>query len=303
MRPQPRVTGGPGSGRGAGYGAAGAPGILRGVTTPRTGLPYLDDPRSSGRIVALAHRGGAVPGHDLGLENTLPAFENAVRLGYHYLETDVHATSDGHLLTFHDELLDRVTDRVGRIRDHAYAEITSVRVSGREPIPRLSDLLETFPDVRWNVDLKSPRAVDPMVELIRRTGAHERVCVGSFSGPVLRRFRSRAAAAGGPEIATSVGVAAVAVLRFAPAGRLLEPLLRDAGRVFQVPHVHRGLRVVDRAFVERAHAGGRHVHVWTVNDRAEMEHLLDLGVDGLITDRTDLLRDVLVDRGLWEATP
>jgi glycerophosphoryl diester phosphodiesterase len=98
-------------------------------------------------------------------------------------------------------------------------------------------------------------------------------------------------------------VLAVGALRFAPfARRVTTPLLRDDGKAFQVPHVHRGVTYVDRRFVERAHAGGRQVHVWTIDDRAEMVYLLDLGVDGVITDRTDVLREVLIERGQWEGT-
>ena len=272
------------------------------MSTPRTGFAYLDEPRDHGKVVALAHRGGAPDSGAPGPENTMAAFVSAVRLGYRYLETDVHATRDGHLLAFHDALLDRVTDRVGRIRDHSYAEVSSALVSGRESIPRLSDLVEALPQARWNVDLKSPQSVDPLVALIARMKLHDRLCVGSFSERTLRRFRARAKAQGGPEVAMSCGVAAVAALKVAPRSGRLERLLGDTGMVCQVPHVHRGLRVVDRRFVERVHASGRHVHVWTVNDRAEMEHLLDLGVDGVVTDRTDVLRDVLVRRGLWEGT-
>ena len=143
-------------------------------------------------------------------------------------------------------------------------------------------------------------AVEPMVQLIRRTGGHDRVLVGSFAESVLRLFRSRLRAAGGPPVATACGVATVGVAKFFPGGRHVQRLLRDPGVAYQVPVRHRGLRVVDRRFVERSHASGRHVHVWTVDNPAEMEHLLDLGVDGLITDRPDVLRDVLRARGLWE---
>jgi glycerophosphoryl diester phosphodiesterase len=134
---------------------------------------------------------------------------------------------------------------------------------------------------------------------------HDRVLVGSFTERVLRRFRARMAARGPARVPTSCGVATVAVAKALPVGsglRRLTTLLRDTGAAFQVPHHHRGLRVVDRRFVAWAHAAGRHVHVWTVDDRAEMEHLLELGVDGLITDRPDVLRDVLSARGLWEGT-
>jgi glycerophosphoryl diester phosphodiesterase len=272
----------------------------RGVTSPRTGFPYFDDPVEAGAVVAMAHRGGAQHPELLGLENTHKAFQTAVGLGYRYLETDVHATRDGVVLAFHDELLDRVTDRTGRIRDHTYEEMTGALIGGQEAIPRLADLLEEFPDTRFNVDLKSPTAVEPMVELIARTGAQARVCVGSFEERVLRRFRRRMAAASAVPVATSCGIVASAVLKFAPAGRHLLRGLGDSGAAFQVPLVLRGrVPIVDRRFVEHAHASGRHVHVWTVDERAEMEHLLDLGVDGLITDRTDVLREVLTERGLW----
>jgi glycerophosphoryl diester phosphodiesterase len=268
-------------------------------TGPRTGFPYLDEPRDHGAVLALAHRGGALHPDNVGLENTLKAFEGAVGLGYRYLETDVQATADGRLLAFHDTVLDRVTDRTGPIADRTYGEVADVLVGGREPIPLLTDLLEAFPEVRFNVDLKSRTSVEPMVDLVVRTGAHDRLCVGSFDERLLRRFRARIAARSSRPVATSCGVLTTAAL-LSGAARALRPLLRDTGAVFQVPHRHRGVRVVDRRFVARAHALGRHVHVWTVNQRAEMEHLLDLGVDGLITDRTDVLREVLVGRGQWD---
>ncbi len=275
------------------------------MTTPRTGFPYLDDPRDRGAVLAMAHRGGALHPECVGFENTLRAFRSAAGLGYRYLETDVHATGDGQLLAFHDDRLDRVTDHVGLVLEHRYDALAAALVGKSEPIPRIADLLEELPEARFNVDLKAPGAVEPMVELIGRMGLHDRVCVGSFSEPVLRRFRAqlrRRLGSQGRRVATSAGVLAVGALAFLPLGDRLTRLLRDPGPVLQVPHVHRGVRVVDRALVRRAHADGRHVHVWTVDEPDEMEHLIDLGVDGLITDRTDVLKDVLVARGLWEGT-
>jgi glycerophosphoryl diester phosphodiesterase len=273
-----------------------------GVNRPRTGFRFLDDPVRRGGILPFAHRGGA--GHpDLaGLENTMHAFQHAVNLGYRYLETDVHTTRDGQLLAFHDPVLERMTGSPGRLSDHTYADLRTMLVGGREAIPRLVDLFEAFPTARFNVDLKSTGTVDPMVELLISTGAHDRVCVGAFDERVLRRFRARLAARGSRPVATCCGVLSSAALVLRRPGRALPRLLRDTGAAFQVP-VRRGrLRIVDRHFVRNAHALDRHVHVWTVDERAEMEYLLDLGVDGLITDRTDLLRDVLVERGLWEAS-
>jgi len=267
---------------------------------PRTGHPYLDEPRQRGEVLALAHRGGV--GHPAlaGLENTRTAFASAVGLGYRYLETDVHATRDGHVVAFHDDSLERLTGVAGSIQELSYAEVAGLRVSGREPVPRLVDLLEEFPGTRWNLDLKSPGAVAPLVALVTRLGLHDRVCVGSFAERVLRRFHARLRAEpGSRRVATVCGVPTVVVARYAPGGSAVQRLLRDPGSTYQVPVAHRGIPVLDRRFVERSHAQGRHVHVWTVNERAEMERLVDLGVDGLITDRTDLLRDVLRERGLW----
>ena len=271
------------------------------MTTPRTGFPYLDAPRARGAVLAMAHRGGARHPDCVGFENTLRAFRSAVGLGYRYLETDVHATGDGQLLAFHDDRLDRVTDQVGLVLEHRYDALAAALVGSSEPIPRLADLLEELPGARFNVDLKAPGAVEPMVELVRRMQVQDRICVGSFSEPVLRRFRLLLGA-DASRVATSTGVLAVGALAFLPLGHRVARLLRDPGPVLQVPHVHRGIRVVDRALVRRAHADGRHVHVWTVDEPDEMEHLIDLGVDGLITDRTDVLKDVLVARGLWEGT-
>ena len=272
-------------------------------TTPRTGFAYLDEPVDRGAVLALAHRGGARLPELVGLENTLKAFETAVGMGYRYLETDVHATRDGELLAFHDAHLDRVTDHAGRLADLEYAEVASALVGGQEPIPRMVDLLEAFPQARFNIDLKSARGIEPLVALVLRTGVQERVCVGSFDERILRAFRARMRSQSSVPVATSCGVFAATAMALLPLGRRrrrLPALLRDTGAVLQVPHRHHGLRVVDEEFVAEAHASGRHVHVWTIDDPAEMELLLDLGVDGIVTDRTDLLRDVLVARGRWD---
>ncbi len=265
------------------------------VTRPRTGFAYLDAGLDQpGAVLAFAHRGGAFhPGLE-GLENTLTAFQHAVELGYLYLETDVHATRDGVLLAFHDAVLDRVTGSTGTIAELGYDDLAEVVVAEREQIPTLVSLLERFPHIRFNIDIKSEAAVRPLAELIRRTASHDRVLVGSFDDRRMRQFRSHM----DRPVATACGPAAVVAARFAP--RLATTRLgRTAGDAYQVPHRRGRLRVVTEAFVARAHALGRPVHVWTVDDPAEMHQLLDLGVDGLITDRTDLLREVLLERGQW----
>ncbi|MFE0106515.1 glycerophosphodiester phosphodiesterase [Streptomyces sp. NPDC059009] len=253
--------------------------------TPRVRHPYLDHQRP----LAFAHRGGAADG----LENTAAAFRRAVDAGYRYLETDVHATADGRLVAFHDTTLDRVTDAAGRIADLPWSEVRHARVAGSEPVPLFEDLLESFPDARWNVDVKAEPALLPLLDLIRRTGSWDRVCVGSFSESRVARAQRIA----GPRLATSYGTRGVLALRLRSYG--LPALPRGTAIAAQVPEVHAGVRVVDRRFVRTAHARGLQVHVWTVNDRDRMTALLDLGVDGIITDHIETLREVLKDRGTW----
>ncbi len=238
--------------------------------------------------IPFAHRGGAGEAP----ENTLPAFEQAVRLGYRYLETDAHLTADGVLLAFHDDRLDRVTDRAGLIAELPWSEVQRARVDGREPIPKLEDLLAAFPDARVNIDPKHDAAVEPLGEVLRRTGATRRVCIGSFSDRRLERMRTLV----GPELCTSMGPRQtgrlVVTARGVPAGAFTAPCAQVPPRQGRVP------LVTDR-FLRAAHRRGIAVHVWTIDDPAEMTALLDLGVDGIMTDRPLLLKEVLVGRGEW----
>ena len=265
------------------------------VTRPRTGFPFLDAGlEQPGAVLAFAHRGGAYHPEIEGLENTLAAFEHAVSLGYQYLETDVHATRDGVLLAFHDTVLDRVTESRGSLAHLTHDEVAGTLISGREEIPTLEGLLEHFPDARFNIDIKSGPAVEPLAETIERTKSHDRVCVGAFSEHRLRAFRRLA----GARVATASAPVAIAARRFLPSNRLVRAL-GIQGSVLQVPRRRHGITVVTEAFVRRAHAAGVPVHVWVVDEPWEMRELLDLGVDGLMTDRTDLLREVLLERGQW----
>ncbi|MEU8531322.1 MULTISPECIES: glycerophosphodiester phosphodiesterase [Streptomyces] len=247
--------------------------------------PYLDHPAP----IPFAHRGGTADG----LENTAAAFRRAASTGYRYFETDVHTTSDGVLVAFHDTTLDRVTDTAGRIRDLPWSAVREARVAGKEPLPLFEDLLDEFPEARWNVDLKAESSLEPLVDLIRRTGAWDRVCVGSFDEGRVARAQRLA----GPRLATSYGVRGVVGLRLRSFG--VPAALRAGVVAAQVPESQGGIRVVDRRFVRAAHARGVQVHVWTINDPERMNSLLDLGVDGIMTDHLETLRDVLTARGAW----
>ena len=247
--------------------------------------PYLDHPGP----IPFAHRGGAADG----LENTVAQFRRAVEAGYRYIETDVHATRDGKLVAFHDSTLDRVTDGAGRIADLPWADVRHARVAGKEPVPLFEELLETFPDVRWNVDIKAEPALHPLLDLVGRMGAWDRICAGSFSEARVLRAQRLA----GPRLATSYGTRGVLNLRLRSWG--VPAALRRSAVAAQVPETQSGIQVVDRRFVRAAHARGLQVHVWTINEPDRMHRLLDLGVDGIMTDHIDTLRKVMEDRGVW----
>lgn len=241
--------------------------------------------------IAFAHRGGAAGGY----ENSLAAFTRAVDLGYRYLETDVHATSDGVLLAFHDARLDRVTDRVGRVAGLPWSTVSRARIGGREPIPLLADLLGSWPDIRLNIDVKAMAAVGPLVDVVRRTSALDRVCVASFSERRLAAVRREL----GPRLCTALSTRGVVRLRAAAVHRAAAALAPHGVPCAQVPDRVGPLRVVTAGLVELAHARGQRVHVWTVDDAEDMRRLLDLGVDGIMTDRLEALREVLRERGHW----
>jgi glycerophosphoryl diester phosphodiesterase len=243
---------------------------------------FLDWPHP----IPFAHRGGGGEWP----ENTMLAFASAVSLGYRYLETDVRLTSDGVLVAFHDDVLDHVSDRTGRIAEVPWAEVRQARVQG-EPIPLMEDVLGAWPEARVNIDAKADDAVPALVDSIGRTSAHARVCVGSFVDRRVHRLR----AATGGRVCTWMGRRQMARLRLASLGLPGSTFAPCA----QVPTRYGRVPVVDRRFVDAAHRRGVAVQVWTVNERAEMERLLDLGVDGILSDRPTLLKQVMVERGLW----
>lgn len=258
--------------------------------------PYLDGPYPR----AYAHRGWHIDELD-GLENTLAAFRRAVAEGFSYLELDVHATADGVAVVHHDLTLDRTTDGHGRIAALPAAALTGVRVGGREPIPLLEQVLTELPDTRITIELKSASAVPPVLAALEKADAWDRVCVGGFTEGWLASART----GGGDRLCTSMAYASAFGLRSrawldrlpGPLARL--PALPVRGTLAQLPHRYGPLRIVDDGFLATAHADGREVHVWTIDDPAEMTELLDMGVDGLLSDRPDLLREVLRARSQW----
>lgn len=251
-------------------------------------MTFLEGPQPR----AFAHRGWHT-GDLAGCENSLTAFRRAVDEGYRYLETDVHTTADGVLIAFHDAVLDRVTDARGPVAALTFDEVRKARISGREPIPTMAEVLEACPDARFNIDPKSDAAVGPLLDLLHEARAVDRVCIGSFSDRRLRAIRG----ASGPALATSLGPREVGRLVQAAATGLRSRAARAIAA--QVPVRYGRVPVVTPRFVRAAHRAGLEVHVWTIDDPATMDRLLDLGVDGIMTDRPDLLRQQLQRRGVW----
>ena len=265
---------------------------------PRSLHAFLDGPTP----VAIAHRGGA----EEAPENTIEAFGAAVALGYRYLETDAHVTRDGVVVAFHDSRLDDATDRTGAIAGLSIAEVEAADAGfvfspdgGRSfpfrgrglRVPRLEELLHRWPEARVNIDPKADACVEPLVALVDRLSAWDRVNVGAFSDRRLRRVRALSHG----RACTSMGPRAVAVARIAA---LCGRMPRQGAECIQVPLRSGWIPIVTGGFVRAAHRARLHVHVWTVNDPSTMHELLDLGVDGIMTDRPRVLRDVFAERGL-----
>lgn len=241
-------------------------------------------------------------------ENTVASFQGAYDLGYRHFETDLHMTADGVLVCFHDPTVDRTTDAVGRIEDltlqqlqlldagHKHATPDGYAFRGKvakvAKVPTLEWLLTTLPDTSVIVDMKTDGLAGPLAELIDKLGVHARLIVGSFSDRRIAEFRVLT----GGRVATSVGPTRARLWFFA--SRIGLGAGSEASAL-QLPTHERGIRVIDEKLVSAAHARGLQVHAWTVNTLPEMRLLLDIGVDGLITDRADLLKDLLMERGEW----
>ncbi len=237
------------------------------------------------RPIAFAHRGGT----DAASENTTAAFDHAWSLGYRYLETDVHLSRDGVLVAFHDVDLARTCGVDAEIGQLTTAELAGVRVDGEHPIPLLSDLLDRFPGAHFNIDAKAEEAVEPLCSVVRRRNLLDRVCLASFSQRRIDRMRTIL----GDRLCTNLGSTGIAQLV------LLGRTRRRGAQNAQVPVRTGRLRIATPRVVAAAHRQGIALHVWTINTRTAMEELLELGVDGIMTDETALLKDVLVGRGRW----
>lgn len=259
-------------------------------------IPVVAD----GHPLVFAHRGGG----DEAAENSSAAFDRMRALGVRHIETDVHCTRDGYVVIHHDDTVDRTYDGSGKISDLTWGELQTFRNEAGQRMQLLSEVLDNYPEFWLNIDAKSDDVVDPLLQLLDRMEAFDRVMLASFSEKRLTKIRRQVRG----RVSTSLGMSAVLRLVAAAQSATAPGSWRIPGpnvgvRAVQVPHYYGPIPVVTKRFIAAAHHLGLAVHVWTINDPDEMNDLIDLGVDGLITDRPSLAKEILLQRGLWQELP
>lgn len=237
-------------------------------------------------------------------ENTHQAFQAALDAGADWLETDINTTADGHVVVFHDATLNRLCGIPGRVSTTTWDTLKDLPLTDGGSIPRLEDTLAAFPQARFNIDVKDRGSAHHLAALLARTGAAHRVRIASFSEG-RKRQATRSAQAQGISLRQSASqpifILFYLASRFHPAlWGLIRPLINRWVSPFdamQVPYRHhilgKKITIVDRKLVQAAHRYGKLVHVWTIDCEQEMAHLVNLGVDGIVTNRTDLLANLL----------
>jgi glycerophosphoryl diester phosphodiesterase len=240
--------------------------------------------------LAIAHRGGAA----LAQENSLAAFALASGLGLRYLETDVRVTSDGHLVCFHDDTLERVTSATGPVRSKSLHELRALRINGIESIPTFDEALDAFPDQFFTVDSKDLAGLEPLVKSLQRKGVAERVCIaGAWDGWLAHVHKQV------PEVTTALGWRSLTTLLMCARSGVRPPKALANAPFAHVPVNLGRVPIFVERLVAMSHDIGVRVVTWTVDEPVVMRCLLDAGVDAIITDRPDLLREVLVSRDQW----
>ena len=242
---------------------------------------YLDHPGP----IPFAHRGGAAEAP----ENTMTAFDRAVQMGYRHLETDARITRDGVLVAFHDPDLRRLSQHPFKVSDLTWAELSKLKVLG-EPIPRMEELLSTWPEINFNIDPKQDECIEPLAHLLKTQKAVHRIGIGAFSGIRLKRLREIF----GPDLVTSASPVEIAALRFKPLPKSVDY------RCLQIPIRFKGVKILTRGLRKRARQLGLQIHIWTIDDSPTINKLIDLGIDGIMTDRPHALKEVLIHRNLWK---
>ena len=238
--------------------------------------------------VAIAHRGGS----NSGIENTLEAFENAINMGFNIIETDIQITKDKKLVVFHDLTLDRLTNTKGLVKDKTWNELKKIKILGKYSIPLLSDIFDKWPKIKINIDPKNDECIDYLISFLREYNCFEKICIGSFSGKRLQRLRKEF----GPKLCTSAGPLEVLKLKLFS---LINLSISIDANCVQVPLKYYRINIIDKNFIKFCQSQNLMVHVWTINDILEIERLLDLGVNGIISDNIEGLKKIFKKKNYW----
>ena len=236
----------------------------------------------------FVHRGG----DEVKTENTLEAFEYSSDLGFVFIETDVQSTKDGQVVIFHDSTLKRMAGIDKRIKDLMLKEIKEIELINGGRIPLLSEALDSFPDLRFNIDIKTEDALENTIKIIKEMRCFNRSCLASFSSSRLNRIRKLA----GPEACTSSGQMDILKLICKSLGIGLKINSADCA---QIPITQWGVPILTKRFLRIAKKENKLVHVWTIDDKEEMFKLIDFGVDGIMTDKPSVLKQAMAERSLF----
>ena len=241
--------------------------------------------------MAFAHRGASLDS----VENSIDAFDAAYKIGFRNFELDVNASLDREVFVFHDENLKRLTGKNIQFNHLPAAELKRLLVYGKKEIPTLSEVVKKFPDAQFNIDAKSWSVAKPLCKFIDSAKIHDRICIGGFNDlrtkKIVRKLGMQVCHSFGP-----LGIGWFFLCYFLNVRRTF------AAGCLQLPEKLLRYRLLSRRFVKFAHSCGLKVHIWTVNDEKIMKRLIDLGVDGIMTDDCEMLKEVLKSRGLWKST-
>ena len=239
------------------------------------------------KFIAFSHRGGSLENN----ENTISAFQNSIELGYQYIETDVQSTKDDKLVIFHDNDLKRIANQNINIADINYDDLRNIKIFNNETIPLLKDTIEELKFIKFNIDPKSDRAAIILNSILKKRKDLDRFCIGSFFQHRVNLFRNSFL----NKITTSMSKQEVVKLFF---NQYLHLFKQDTPCI-QVPVSFKGIKIITKKLIDFIHIQNKKIHVWTIDDQTEMQRLIDLGVDGIMTDRPSILKDVLIKNNLW----
>jgi len=236
----------------------------------------------------FVHRGG----DEVETENTIEAFKYSSDLGFVFIETDVQATKDGHVVIFHDATLRRMAGVNKSIKELTLKEVNEIDLLDGGKIPLLSEALETFPNLRFNIDIKTEDALEETIQIIKKMNFLDKTCLASFSSSRLKRIKHLA----GPEACISSGQMDIFKMMCQSVGIGLQPTKSQCA---QIPLKQWGVPVLTKKFIEIAKMQNKFVHVWTIDDKNQMFELIEFGVDGLMTDKPSVLKEAMIEKGLF----